>query len=375
MADTDFGALNATRKIVFDRMIWQDGRDNSFWHANGFMGRGTGDMSKPIHYVNSLTATDKGDKCVMQLVQDLVSDGVVGENELYGNEESLVNDEIEIVIDQIRNGVRSKGRMSRQVSVINFRKMSRTKLGYWIADKLDELGFLTACGIPYTKRLDGTERSVGSQLQQLAFAAAVAAPTSRRVMYAGTATSTGSLTAADTINWNTIVQGCAFAKRAHMKPVRVNGKSTYIAVLSTEELRDLKQDPTYQSNVRNAAPRGDKNPLFSKAIAMIDDIVIHETNRVPTTLGLAEGSKWGSGGSVDGASGLLLGAQALGYAEIKGEASGYDELDNTDYGAKQGNAISRMIGYLKPSFDSIWDGGTEQDFGCIVLRAAASTSG
>ena len=108
---------------------------------------------------------------------------------------------------------------------------------------------------------------------------------------------------------------------------------------------------------------------------MIDDIVIHETNRVPTTLGLPSGSKWGSGGAVDGAHGLLLGAQALGYAEIKGEASGYDELDNTDYGAKQGNAISRMLGYLKPSFDSIWDGGSEQDFGTIVLRAAASPSG
>ena len=375
MAETDFGALDATRKIVFDRMIWQDGRDNSFWHANGFMGRGTGDMTKPIHYVNSLTATDKGDKCIMQLVQDLVGDGVVGDNELYGNEESLVNDEIEIVIDQIRNGVRSKGRMSRQASVVNFRKMSRRKLGMWITDKLDELGFLTACGIPYTKRLDGSERSQGSQLPQLAFATAVSAPTSRRIMYAGAATSTSSLTAADTITWNTIVEACAFAKRAHMKPVRTKGKSTYIVVLSTEGLRDLKKDPTYQSNVRNAAPRGDSNPLFSKAVAMIDDIVIHETNRVPTTLGLASGSKWGSGGAVDGANGLLLGAQALGYAEIKGEASGYDELDNTDYGARQGNAISRMIGYLKPSFDSIWDDGTEQDFGTILLRSAAASSG
>ena len=60
MADTDFGTLNATRKIVFDRIIWQDGRDMSFWHANGFMGRGTGDMSKPIHYVNSLTVHGQG---------------------------------------------------------------------------------------------------------------------------------------------------------------------------------------------------------------------------------------------------------------------------------------------------------------------------
>ena len=375
MAETDFGALDSTRKIVFDRMIWQDGRDMSFWHANGFMGRGTEDMSKPVHLVNSLTATDKGEKCIMQLVQDLTSDGVVGDNELYGNEESLVNDEIEIVIDQIRNGVRSKGRMSRQVSVVNFRKMARKKLGYWIADKLDELGFLTGTGLSYALRLDGSARTAGSQLPQLNFAAAVSAPTGRRVMHAGAATSTASITAADTITWNTIVEACAFAKRAHMKPVRVSGKSTYIIVLSTEQLRDLKQDPTYQSNVRSAGPRGDKNPLFSKAVAMIDDIVIHETNRVPTTLGLASGSKWGAGNDVDGAHGLLLGAQALGYAEIKGEASGYDELDNTDYGARQGNAISRMIGYLKPKFDSIWDDNTEQDFGVIVLRSAAAASG
>lgn len=376
MADTDFGALEAGRKIVFSEMIWQDGRDSSFFFANGFIGKDSGDMASPIHHVTKLTATSKGDKCIMQLVQDLTEDGVAGDTpQLVGNEEELVNDEQEIVIDTYAHAVRSKGRLARQSSVINFRRTARTKLGYWISDKTDELAFLTTAGIPYTRNLDGSARPGRSQIPQLAFASYVAQPTNRRTFYAGAATSTATLTVADKVTWNLIVQVCAFAKRARIKPVRVGGKRTYVVVLSTEALRDLKQDPTYQANVRSAAPRSNKNPLFTSAVAMIDDIVIHESNRVPTTLGLAAGSKWGAGGNVDGAHCILMGAQALGYAEIKGDdASGYDELAENDYNRRQGSAITRMLGLLKPKFDSIWDNDTEQDFGAIVIRVAAAAS-
>ena len=375
MAATDFGALEAARKIVWERMIWQDGRDVSFWFGNGFVGKGNADTATPVHFVNELTATSKGDKCVMQLVQDLTGDGIAGDTPmLVGNEEELVNDEQEIVIDTYANAVRSKGPLARQATVINFRRTGRTKLGYWIGDKTDEMGFLTAAGIKYTKNLDGSDRAAGSHLPKLAFAADVTAPTDKRISYAGSASSTSTLTAADKVNWNLIVQNCAFAKRARIKPVRVDGKRTYHAVLSTEALRDLKQDPVYQQNVRTAGPRGSTNPLFTKAVAMIDDIVIHESNRVPTTLGLGAGSKWGAGGTVDGAHCLFLGAQAVGFAEIKGDGAGYEELAENDYKRRQGIAIQRMIGLLKPRFDSIYDKNTAQDFGVVVMRVAAAAS-
>ena len=45
----------------------------------------------------------------MQLVLDLQNDGVVGDNELEGNEEAMVNDAQTITIDQLRHGVKSKG--------------------------------------------------------------------------------------------------------------------------------------------------------------------------------------------------------------------------------------------------------------------------
>lgn len=371
MADTDFGALDAGRRVVWERMIWQDGRDMAFWESQGFVGKSA---SSPVHKVTELTATSKGDRCIMQLVQDLTSDGVVGDTpQLTGNEEELVNDEQEIRIDLWANAVRSKGKLARQAAVVNFRRVARPKLSYWLADKTDEVGFLVAAGLPFTKNLDGTDRESDSQLPTLSFGSDVTAPSNRRLFYGGDAVATAGISAEDRITWNLIVGACAFAKRARLKPVRADGRRSYVVVLSTEALRDLKQDATYQQNVGRAAPRSSKNPLFTKAVANIDDIVIHESNRVPTTLGTT--TKWGAGSNVDGATCLLMGAQALGYAEIMNDETGYDELTETDYRRRNGSSITRMFGMLKPVFDSIYDGMTPQDFGMVTMRVAAAASG
>ena len=106
MATTDFGALSAAQKRVWAAQIWQAGRDQNFWMSNGFVGTSPGSVIQRIH---DLTETERGKVCVMQLVGDIVSDGVVGDNLLEGNEEAMWNDSIEIRIDQIRNGVRSRG--------------------------------------------------------------------------------------------------------------------------------------------------------------------------------------------------------------------------------------------------------------------------
>ncbi len=366
MAATDFGALSSAQKRVWASELWMAGRDQSFWMSNEFVGQGSNDV---IQRVTELTPTERGDRCVMQLVNDLAGDGVAGDNRLEGNEEALVNDSTEIVIDMLRHGVRLKGQMSEQRTVIRFRATSKEKLSFWLSDKIDEMIFLTAAGMAYTLNLDNSTRGT-SQLPQLAFASSVVAPSSGRKYYAGAATSTATLTTTDTLSWNLCVSIQAFAKRKKMKPIRAGGRSYYALVASTEQLRDLKKDTNYQTNVGRAANRGPDNPLFKNAIAVIDGLIIYDHNKVPTTFGLASSSKWGASGTVDGAQALLLGAQAIGFATLG--QMGYLESDNTDYGNRPGIATGRMLGILKPQFNSIPDTNTKQDFGIISLYTAAA---
>lgn len=368
MAATDFGALDTARKILWANEIWLAGRDQNFFMSNGFLGAG---MNFVIQRITELTATERGDKVIMQLVADLQTDGVVGDNILEGSEEALFNDSIELLVDQLRQGVRNKGRMAEQRTVIRFRTTAKEKLSFWMADKLDELMFLTLAGIAYTLKTDGSTRGT-SQLPSISFAADVVAPSSGRIKYQGAATTTGSLTATDTVAWNTVIGLHAYAKRKRMRPVKQGGKEYYIFLTSTEGMKDLKKDTTYQTNVGRAAPRGSDNPLFNNAVAVIDGIVIYDHNKVPTTLGLADGSKWGSGGHVEGCQSMLLGAQALGYAQIG--APDFEESDNTDYQNRPALAVGRMIGMTKPQFISLADLSagvpTKQDFGVVSFYSA-----
>lgn len=98
--------------------------------------------------------------------------------------------------------------MADQKSVVSFREESRDKLAYWLADRIDQLAFLTLAGIDYSKRNAGGVR-VGSDLPYLEFAQDVTAPSAKRyarwdgasnkVLSWGTGSS--SVAAADTPTW------------------------------------------------------------------------------------------------------------------------------------------------------------------------------
>jgi N4-gp56 family major capsid protein len=373
MAQTNFAALEDAQKKVWATDVWQQGRDNSFWFSNGFVGGGekaSNNTNTPIQFITELTKEGRGSRCVMQLVSDLDGDGVPGDQELEGNEEALVNDTQEIVLDQLRHGVRSKGKMAEQDTVVRFRGTAKNKLSFWLGERIDEMLFLMASGVSFTKTYDGRDRSSSSKLSQLRFASSVTAPSTNRQKYAGVATSTSTLTASLTMSWDLIVETRAMAKRKRIKPIRQGGREYYCAVLSTEQAADLKKTADYKNLNKDGNVRGQKNPLFTGALAVIDGVILHEHNKVHNTLGASSGSKWGSGGTVEGAQCLMLGAQALGFARI-GDPE-WAESDNTDYGNKPGIGYGRMMGMLKPQFRSRYDDNADEDFGVISLYTATA---
>ena len=326
-----------------------------------------------VQRITDLTKTKKGARAVMTLVQDLEGDGVAGDRTLEGNEEALQSDDVVIQIDQLRHANRHKGKMADQRSVVNFRTNSKDKLSYWLADRMDQMGFLTLSGVSYGMTNNGVVR-VGSDLQNLDFAADVSAPTANRHFRWDGANSvlvpgnTASMLATDLPSWKMLVQIKAVAEESYVKPIRMaNGVSFYNIFITPTAMALLKQDSDFLANIRNAAPRSDKNVLFKGAETFwVDGMAIHSFRHVYNTRKAASGSKWGATGTIDGSRMLICGAQAMGLADI-GEAEWVEK--GFDYDNQQGISYGKMMGMLKPKFHSIYDNSVE-DCGVIALDVA-----
>jgi N4-gp56 family major capsid protein len=368
MAFTAFGALSALQKRVWLDQVAVQGRHRSFWLSNGFVSTDENNTGLPVTKVTKLNETERGTEAVMPLVPDLdINSGVVNDNELEGNEAVLGADSQTIRIDQLRNAVKSKGRMAEQETVIRFRAQAQDKLAFWLADVKDELMFLTVAGRAYTLTTDGATRAA-SQLPDLKFAADVAAASTNRIIYGGAANSEASLTASDTMTWNLVVKAAAFAKRKAIQPIRQAGREYYCIVMSTEQMRDLVQSADYKAIVAQAEARGSQNPLFANAKAVIQGVVLYEHQKVYHTLG---GTAWGAGNSVHGAQAALIGAQALGMCELRGKAA-MAESDNKDYDNRVGIGISNIFGLLKPQYKSKYDANAVEDAAVVSIKTAAA---
>lgn len=140
------------------------------------------------------------------------------------------------------------------------------------------------------------------------------------------------------------------------------GEETYHVFMTPQCMSKLKQDSDYMLNLRHAQPRGDKNDLFTGATVKIDGLYLHEFRHVYHTTGLTSGNKWGSGGTVDGCQVLFCGAQAMAFADI-GNPEWVEK--GFDYENQQGISVGKIMGMLKPKFNSIYSGNTVQDFGVI----------
>ena len=115
-----------------------------------------------VQRVTDLTKSDKGTKAVITLLADMTGDGVTGDYTLEGNEESLRAFDITINLDQLRFANRLAGRLADQKSVVNFRENSRDALAYAIADRIDQLAFLTLSGVAYTYKTSGALRNTSA---------------------------------------------------------------------------------------------------------------------------------------------------------------------------------------------------------------------
>ena len=377
MANTNFSALTSEQLTIWSRDFWRVARNMSF--INQFAGSGPNAM---VQRINELTQSEKGARAVLTLLADMTGDGVVGDNTLEGNEEALRAFDIVVQLDQLRFANRLSGRLADQKSVVNFREHSRDALAYAMADRMDQVAFLTLAGINYNRKNNNIGGSAatrpvlgsGSNLSDLAFGGDVTAPTSnrhRRVdatsgLVAG---DTSALAATDKMTYSTIVELKAFAKDQYIRGMRGNGnEEMYHLFVTPQVMADLKLDSDFLANVRSAGIRGPNNELFAGSSSlMVDGVMVHEFRHVPNTSQGTSGTQTGGSGSdVDFAANLFCGAQALAMADI-----GLPEIveDTFDYGNQNGISIGKIMGLKKPVYNSDISGQNE-DFGVIRVDCA-----
>lgn len=381
MALTNFGTLTGDQLQTWSRDFWKVARNQSF--INQFAGSGSNAM---VQRVTELTKNQKGTKANITLLADMTGDGITGDNTLEGNEEALRAYDITIELDQLRFANRIAGRMTDQKTVVNFREQSRDALAYAMADRCDQLAFLTLSGVAFTHKNNGglrtTSSSAGHELVDLEFASDVSAPTGDRhrrwdATNGLVAGDTTAVAATDNIGYRTIVELKAYAKDNYIRGIRGAGnQETFHMFVTPQQMAALKLDSDFLANVRNAGVRGTGNSLFSgSASLMVDGVMIHEFRHVFNTSGAttgtssnagAAGYKWGADANVVGGRALFCGAQALALADI-----GLPEMveDTFDYGNQSGISVGKIFGLRKPKYNSDVSGSV-QDFGVIALDTA-----
>ena len=381
MATTNYGTLTGDQLQVWSRDFWRVARNMSF--INQFAGSGQNAM---VQRVTELTKSNKGTKANITLLADMTGDGITGDNTLEGNEEALRAYDITIELDQLRFANRIAGRMADQKTVVNFREQSRDALAYAMADRMDQLAFLTLSGVAYTSKNNGalrpTSASAGHELVDLEFASDVSATTTNRhrrwdATSGLVAGDTTAVAAADKISYECIVNLKAYAKDQYIRGIRgaANDEMFHLFV-TPSQMKDLKLDSDFLANVRNAGVRGSANSLFAGSSSlMVDGIMVHEFRHVFNTGGATAGTssnagdpgyKWGADADVNGARALFCGAQALAMADI-----GLPEIveDTFDYENQAGISVGKIFGLRKPKYNTDVTSSVE-DFGVVALDTA-----
>lgn len=273
-----------------------------------------------------------GDLINFYLQRQLSGAGVTGDSALEGSEEEMQFYADDVTLDQFRNAVRLKGRLSERRTAFNQRRTAKQALKDWLANKID------------------------SDI----FTALSTSPSTGRTVYGGLASSTATLAAGDLMNLALLSKAKTIARKAtpQIFPVKVEGGDYFLFVCAPDVLYNIKiNDPTWSQAQREAKDRGKDNDLFTGAEGIWDGVVIRSCTRVALT------TTWGAGGNVTGAENLLLGRQAGCFAW--GEKPQWVE-QSFDYANKIGFAIGAIYAVTKAVFNSV-------DNGAITVRVARTS--
>lgn len=369
--------IDALRQELWSKELFDDVQ-RDVENIMRFMGEGP----ENVVQVKRDLMREKGDKETFGLIARLRGDGVTGDDELEGNEESMRSFDESVLIDQIRNGVRTKGKLDAQKVTYDQIASAREVLRVWMKEFLARQIFLKLGGVTNTSLVDtngqaSSARALWSNTPDFIPDADTAAGNGLRYICAET-TGAASLSSADIMTLDLVTDAVTKAELANPKIQKLsgNGEDFYVMYLHPLSARDIRKSSDWKQAVQNARERAESNPLFRGALGYWSNCLLLSNEFVPwldisvagnSFRGVATGTDFGA----DTARNLLCGRQAVSFAEASNPQGLV--VETFDYKNKDGVAVNFIGGVQKNVFSAGGSAGTTAvEFGVIAVDAAAS---
>lgn len=357
MANTSYGVNSPEAVKLWSRKLFREALSSTYVY------KFTGEGSDSVIQILTDTQKSAGDRVRMILRMLLTGTGTLGDGTLEGNEEALTTYTDNVTLDQLRHAVRSEGKMSEQRIPFEVREEAKTGLADWWADRIDAWFFNQAAGLARQSdtRYTGLQLATEPDTSHIIFGAPNSALTTEATVGSATVSNRMSIQMID----NLVMRAKTLSPQ--IRPVKIAGNDHFVMFLHPEQVYDLRNSeisitgatrPLGWSEIQQAAIQGGettKNSLFTGALGMYNNVILHESKRVP------------NGGSVTATHAstvrraIFCGAQAVGMAFGKGYGEGQmswvEEL--FDYRNKLGVSAGFIGGLKKAVFNSL-------DFGTIV---------
>lgn len=352
MAMTEFGVNDPSARKLWSKKLEREALKATF--IGGFIG----ESSKSLIQERTELKKGAGDKITVTLRAKLQGDGVIGDNTLEGNEEKLATFTDALVIDQLRHAVRSKGKASEQRVPWSMRVEAKDGLTDWWAERHDVAFFNQVCG--FTAQTDLRYTGLNPVLP------------ATTVIRPGGAANDQSLGNTDKFSLSLLDRAKTVAARHRgMRPIKIKGKDHYAAVLSPEQVEDMRTNTASGQwlDIQKAAMAGgdiDGNPIATGMLGVYNNIMLYENTRTTFGVNSVTGAAVANVGRIP-----ILGAQAAALAF----GQGYDSTTSADWNEElfdYGNQLGVEAGFICGIKKSRWDG---IDHGVIVISTWAPRLG
>lgn len=338
----------------------------SYW-AQRYIGEGKKSRT-PVQRIDDLQS-GAGDEVLVDLLMPINMEPVIADDTLDGNEAPLRYYTDRLRIDQVRGGVNLGSRMTKKRTLRDLRADAKQASADWWARLMDELLFIYASGT-----LGSGEGFVWKSNSKMFDVNPLTAPDAMHQMYGGSATSLASITAADGFSLRLIDKAVSKAEtmggdgtdELSMVPVRIDGGEHYIALMHTWQADRLRSEAGegkwLDIQKAAAAAHGSKNPIFTGAMGLHNNVVLQKHRNV------IRDKTAGAGGNLPWARSLFMGAQGLMVAY--GDTESGTRYQWTEEAKDHGNYVAigthAILGAKKATYKSK-DGGVQRDFGLFAM--------
>lgn len=360
MATTQFLTGNALTVKAWAKKLYVQAIYDTY--ASRFMGNSANSLIQ----VKDELKKGPGDRITVGLRMQLSGTGVSGDDTLEGAEEALVTYSDNLLIDQLRHAVRSKGKMTEQRVAFNLSEEHQQALSDWWSDRIDTAFFNALAG--NTAQTD--TKYTGSN--------ATTAPSTNNLIRVGTSatTTSGSLSTVDTFTITQIDRAVAKAKTLNdsgqpwIRPLRYQGQDKYVLFLHPYQVYSLRTTATANTvtwwEVNRSALSGGLSQgvdsIYRGSVGEYNNTIIHESARVPLTSDTTTAN-------ANTRRALFCGAQSLIMGTGRDTGSPDSKMDlrseTFDYGNQLGWSAGMIWGLKKAVFNS-------SDFGVIAIDSYAA---